>query len=201
MWKCITNFTIFLVSLIFCGGLMAQNSKGNLYFLGALGSASYSGNAKSLFDSALSRYAGLSSTSESSSTGYKLGLGYQFNPYIASEVTYLDLGTAFKYRATITGGWLNVDAKGSGMNFSVLGIAPINDQFSLFGKIGYTSATIKYSMVGAGGTASVPDEDKNSGSFGVGGIFKVTKTLGIRAEWDKLFSDVSLASIGLQVEF
>jgi OOP family OmpA-OmpF porin len=201
MSKFIASFTIFLVSLISCGGLIAQTSQGNLYFLGALGQASYTGNYKSVLDSALSTYAGLSSTSESSSTGYKLGLGYQFNPYVASEATYIDVGTAFKYRATITGGWVNVDAKGSGMNFSVLGIAPINDQFSLFGKIGYTSATIKNSIVGAGGTASVPDEDKNSGSFGIGGIYRVTKTLGIRAEWDKLYSDLSLASIGLQVNF
>lgn len=174
---------------------------GEAYVFGAVGASTYTGNAKSQIDTAIigAGYTGLQSSINSSSTGYKAGVGYQFTPNFAIEGSYVDIGS-FKYSATVTGGWVNADVKGSGLNVAALGIAPINDNFSLFGKVGYTAASQKASVVGAGGSFS-SSQDKNSGGFGFGGIYKLTEKVGVRVEWEQLYSDVNLFTVGLQAKF
>lgn len=175
---------------------------GEAYVFGAVGASNYTGNGKSEIDAALvgAGATGLRSSMSNSSTGYKAGLGYQFNPNFAIEGSYVDVGS-FKYSATTTNvGAINAEAKGSGLNFSALGIAPINDNFSVFGKVGYTSLTVKSSAAVAGISVN-GSEDKNSASFGFGGIYKLTDKVGVRVEWEQLYSDVNMFTVGLQAKF
>jgi OOP family OmpA-OmpF porin len=181
--------------------MAAPSIAGDMYFLGALGTASYGSSTQTETDAELTRLGktSIQSSLGSSSTGYKAMLGYQLYPRLAIEGGYVDMGKV-DYNATFTGGSVGVDAKSSGMNFSVLGSAPINGQFSLFGKVGYTIGAIK-STGSSGGTSVSRTQDKNSLGLGFGGIYQITPALGIRAEWEKLFSDVNLMTIGLQTKF
>ena len=171
------------------------------YFLGSLGPSTYGSSVQSDTDADLSRQGkiNISSSSASSSTGFKAMLGYQLTPTIALEGGYLDMG-ALGYNATFTGGSLGIDSRATGFNFSALGLAPVNYQLSMFGKLGYTlgSVTAKGS---SGGTTVSLTQDKSSLGFGFGGIYNITNTLGVRAEWERLYSDVNLLSFGLQAKF
>lgn len=174
---------------------------GDMYFLGALGSASYGSAIQTDNDAELVRLGktGVQSTAGTSSTGYKAMLGYQLYPHLAIEGGYVDMGKV-DYNATFAGGAIGVDSKSTGMNFSVLGLAPVNDQFSVFGKIGYTMGSVKSTGSSAGTTVSLT-QDRNSMGLGFGGIYQITPSLGLRAEVEKLYSDVNLLSIGLQTRF
>lgn len=175
---------------------------GEVYVFGAVGASNYTGNAKSEIDAALvgAGVTGLQSSLSNSSTGYKAMLGYQFNPNFAIEGGYVDVGS-FKYSATTTNvGAINADTKGAGLNVSALGIAPINDKFSVFGKIGYTALTQKSSASAVGVSVST-SQDKNSAGFGFGGIYKLTDKVGVRVEWEQLYSDVNMFTVGLQAKF
>jgi OmpA-OmpF porin, OOP family len=171
------------------------------YFLGSVGPSTYGSSVQSDTDADLSRQGkiNISSSSASSSTGFKAMLGYQLTPTIALEGGYLDMG-ALGYNATFTGGSIGIDSRATGFNFSALGLAPVNYQLSMFGKLGYTlgSVTAKGS---SGGTTVSLTQDKSSLGFGFGGIYNITNTVGIRAEWERLYSDVNLLSFGLQAKF
>lgn len=191
-------------------------SAGDWYGVGSIGRSSLpNDNSKGDIDSALvsAGATGLSSSFDDSDTGYKLQLGYQFNQNWAVEGGYVDLGE-FKYHASYTGGAANAKAKADGWNIDVVGILPINDQFSVFGKLGFIDAKVKIdaSATGPGGSASGSADDTCwKGTWGVGATYNFSKTIGIRAEWerfDKLGdkgstgeSNVNLLSVGLSFKF
>ena len=64
---------------------------------------------------------------------------------------------------------------------AVLGSYPFNEQFSLFGKLGYAMITGK-----PGGSCTGCVDAKNRAlTYGLGGQFNVNPTVGIRLAWDK----------------
>ena len=86
------------------------------------------------------------------------------------------------------------------LNLSALAIAPVNYQLSVFGKLGYTLGTLSASG-NSGGTTVRLNQDKTSLGLGFGGIYSITSTIGVRAEWEQLYEDVKLLSLGLQFKF
>jgi len=171
------------------------------YFLGAIGPSTYGSSVQTDTDADLSRQGktGISSTSSSSSTGYKAVLGYQLNPSVAFEGGYVDMGS-LGYNATFTGGSIAIDSKITGYNFFALGIAPVSYQLSMFGKVGYTLGSVT-ARGSSGGTSVSLTQDRASLGVGFGGIYSITNTIGVRAEWEKLYNDVNLLSFGLQAKF
>lgn len=135
-------------------------------------------------------------------TGYKIFGGYQFNPYFAVEVAYVDLGKA-SYSgnfgvAPVTGGSLET----WGLNASAVGILPVGAHFELFGKLGILGWESKARDT----TGGVPFTGKADGgdlSFGAGVALHFTKNVGIRAEWErfKAVDDIDLLSLGLVFKF
>jgi OOP family OmpA-OmpF porin len=125
----------------------------------------------------------------SSPTGFGVFVGHDFNQNFALEGEYLNLG---EVKAGPGG------AKSSGFSLSGVGSYPINEQFSLFGKLGYAMLTSK-------ATGSNPNTDRKSNAvtYGLGAQYNVSPAAGIRLGWDKYkFSDtgmngnVSLISVG-----
>jgi hypothetical protein len=51
------------------------------------------------------------------------------------------------------------------------------------------------------GLALGSKEEKASLGYGLGGIYHLNDKLGLRAEWERLYNDVTLFSVGLQVRF
>ncbi|BCM26048.1 outer membrane beta-barrel protein [Methyloradius palustris] len=156
---------------------------------------------------------GLNSSTDESDVGYKLQLGYQFTENLAIEGGYIDLGKT-SYSASYTGGNANAEAKARGVNLSVVYIYPINNDFSVFGKIGIIDARVKASVVatGPGGTASASASSTDvKPTIGFGATYNLNETVGIRAEYEffnKLGnsdstgeSNVNLVSAGLVYKF
>jgi OOP family OmpA-OmpF porin len=128
-------------------------------------------------------------------TGWGIFVGHIVNPNFSVEAEYLNLGQIKS----------NTNTKNStGLDVSLLGGYPFNDQFSLFGKLGYAMITGK-----PGGTCSGCTDTKDRGlTYGFGGQFNVTPVVGIRLGWDKYrFNDngtnghANFYSIGGLVKF
>lgn len=178
----------------------AQAQGPTRYFLLSMGNSTYLGNAQAEADAVLAAggQTGISSALSTRGTGYKAMLGFQLNPNIAVEGGVLDTGT-FNYRASASGGGLNADYRGLGLNVSALGLSAFNSEISVFGKLGLTYSAMAGSS--SSGLALGSKEEKASLGYGLGGIYHLNDKLGLRAEWERLYNDVTLFSVGLQVRF
>ena len=78
---------------------------------------------------------------DDSDTTYTVRGGYRFNPYLALEVGYYDLG---KYAFSGTSGSTAVSgtAKATSWGLSVVGILPIN-QFDLYARLGFEESKLE----------------------------------------------------------
>jgi OOP family OmpA-OmpF porin len=136
----------------------------------------------------------------------KLYGGYQLNKHFALETQYvrLDSGTLD----------LNDDTtarlKVQGVTFSAVGMLPLNDAFSLIGKLGAAQMSAKYGEHSAASTLTVKSSTTTL-LVGVGAEYKLTPALALRAEYEhygkfklgdttaKVAAD--MASIGLRYSF
>jgi OOP family OmpA-OmpF porin len=178
---------------------------GDFYVVGSVGQSSFDvdkGRADGLLTAA--GYTGVNTSVDKNDTAYKAQVGYQFNQYFAVEGGYINFGKA-QYRGTITGGIVKADIEASGFNIDAVGILPINESFSLFGKLGVIDAKVE--LVG---TSSV-SATKWKPTYGVGATYNVNKQLGIRVEYEQFSklgdsnktgeSDVNVISAGVAYKF
>src|SRR5262245_18727725 len=126
---------------------MTRNIVIALLALGSLGAASQAGARGPFYVGASAgrsdideeiAFPGLiaAGTVDGKNTGYKIFGGYEFNQYFGVEVALMDLGKA-KY----SGSFLGTPVAGGkvevvGLNTSAVGIIPVSQNFSLFGKLG-----------------------------------------------------------------
>jgi OmpA-OmpF porin, OOP family len=125
-----------------------------------------------------------SGTADGENTGYKIFGGYEFNRHFGVEISLVDLGR-LKYSGSyvgtsVTGGRVEV----VGLNGSAVGIVPVNESFSLFGKLGIFAWEADWSDV----TGVVPVKAQDNGadlSIGVGFTVNFTKNFSARVEWER----------------
>ena len=119
--------------------------------------------------------AGCGTSSKDNDTIGGVLLGYQYNKNLAVEGKY-----------TGGGKWVNAagtgDVKNDAFAFAVVGIAPINDSFSLYGKLGIASNKSKVSNQAVMG---VQDTRRTAATYGVGAQYNATPTVGIRLGYDR----------------
>jgi OOP family OmpA-OmpF porin len=151
-------------------------------------------------------------TNDDRSIGYKLYGGYQFNRYFALEGGYFNLGK-FGYTAyTTPQGTLTGEIKLQGVNLDVVGLWPITDKFSLFGRVGVNYAKAQDQFVGTGAvlvTNPSPSARDTNYKFGVGVQYALTESLDVRAEVERYRindavgnkGDIDLISAGLVYRF
>lgn len=112
-------------------------------------------------------------------TAFKIFGGYQFNTYFGVEVGYTDLG-----KATITdaGGVTKFEVAG----FEVVGVGtlPINQQFAVYGKLGFFRWDLDASAPGI----SIGETGTDL-TYGIGVRYYFTKNLAVRAEWQR-YNDI-----------
>lgn len=101
-----------------------------------------------------------------SSSSFTLLGGIPINQNFSAEIAYSNFGSE-------SGG--GVTSKSSAMSISGVGFLPINEQVSLFGKLGIASTTLEIFGM---------SESKSDLTFGLGGQFKVNNQVGIRAGYD-----------------
>jgi OOP family OmpA-OmpF porin len=182
------------------------------YLLGFGGEASASGLSENeATQNLVDLFAGnglevLDSTADidDSDTAFGLGGGYQLNDNFALEFAYVDLGSAnYSFAATIEDSQGNqaeadveLESSADGPVFSALGMWPIGERFSLFGRVGF-------SLLKAKGTARVTIDGETAGGsqdsqkadpvFGVGAEYSFGKQFGLRLSWDR-YLDVGTAN-------
>lgn len=133
-------------------------------------------------------------------TAMKVFAGYQFMRHLAVEASYMKLGDL---SADITFAGLpgSVAGDGSAFSLAVLGLLPLSEQFSLFGKIGMAKTEVDASG-SIGGISVSASDDETELHYGIGVLFNFTRNWGVRAEWEKLEdSKVDMISIGVQYRF
>ncbi len=128
----------------------------------------------------LNRLDSAGANTDDSDTGYKLFVGYQFNPNFAIEASYLDFGD-FEANA----GAEKLTASADGFGFALVGKLPIQNGFSVYGKLGMVAwdGDIDYRDSSTGTTASLAD-DGTDPFYGIGAEYEVERIL-MRAEFER----------------
>lgn len=159
--------------------------------------------------------AGLTATSildNNRDTGFKLYGGYQLNKNFAVEGGYYDLGRFGFIATTLPAGTLSGNIRLRGVNLDGLGILPITERFSAFGRLGLNYADARDSFVGSGAvivTNPRPSKRELNYKFGVGLQYALTPAWGVRAEAERYRindavgnrGDIDLLSLGLVYRF
>ena len=221
------------VSVALCAGLgvagTASAADEGWYIVGVAGAASaqnvspggHDPSCLAVFGAAGLSVVDATSDLDDSDTGFGLAGGYQVNPYFAAELAYVDLGDiSYQANGTVTNGvdtfdaGLGVEQSASGPVFSILGIWPVGERFSLFGRLGFAlmSVDADASVALDGETASESaGTDRSNMMYGVGGEFSLNRNFGIRLGWDRYAEvgsedltgdvDIDLFSLGLRYNF
>ena len=158
---------------------------------------------------------GLAATSISNDdrdTGYKLFGGYKINKNFALEGGYFNLGKFGFTATTIPAGTLNGNIKLQGVNLDAVGILPITEKFSAFGRAGLNYAEARDSFTGVGiNMMSNPNPNKREMNykFGAGLQYDFTESLAMRLDAERYRindavgnkGDIDLVSVGLVYRF
>lgn len=112
---------------------------------------------------------GFNGLSKSSDTAYGVHLGYQYSRNFAFEGEYTDLGH-FTAAPAVTG---KTDVWG----VSALGIMPLENNFSAFGKLGVVRSSTS--------TSIATGVKRTVATYGLGGQYDATPMIGIRFGWER----------------
>ncbi|HJT62549.1 MAG TPA: outer membrane beta-barrel protein [Burkholderiales bacterium] len=121
-------------------------------------------------------------------TAWRILGGYQFNRNFALEFGYNDLG---EVSASAPGA--NVTIETTAWELVGVGMLPLADRFSAYGKIGLYRAETDATVNVPGFSSS--SESNTDLTFGIGARYDFTRSVGVRAEWQR-YQDVGGGDIG-----
>lgn len=145
-------------------------------------------------------------------TGYKLFAGYQFNRNFAIEGGYFDLGEFGFTSTTLPSGTLDGRIEIDGWNLDLVGLIPLTEKLSAFGRLGAQYADVQDRFRGTG-TVNVsnpnPDESETNYKAGLGLQYAISRSFGVRLEVERYRindavgndGDIDLLSLGLVYRF
>lgn len=190
----------------------SQAAEPGWYLIGFGGESSASGlsqaqvddNLADIFESVDLEVVDVNSVLDDSDTGFGIGGGYQLNDHFAFEFAYIDLGSlGYRAEGTVTDGVDTLAAEAvlassaDGPVVSVLGILPLGERFSVYGRVGLSllnaKGTARISVAGEEGRASQSSQ-KSDPMFGVGVEYDLTKNFAIRLAWDR-YLDVATENV------
>jgi OOP family OmpA-OmpF porin len=140
---------------------------------------------QSTADDACTGVSGPGVSCDDKDTAWKILGGYQFNRHFAVELGYTDLG---EVSASGPGGSASIES--SAFELVAVGMMPIVDKFSIYGKLGMYRGETDASAPGVSISESNTDL-----TFGIGVRYDFIRNLGVRAEWQK-YTDVGGGEIG-----
>lgn len=124
---------------------------------------------------------------------FSISGGYRIHNNFAVEASYINLGESDNDLAPV---WT---LEADGFNLSVVGIAPISEQWELYGKLGMFLWDFTLEEENFGTLAA---DDGSDISFGVGASFKMSDALSIAAEYQRFdVADVDVSNFSLGVRF
>jgi len=122
-------------------------------------------------------------------TAFKVFGGYSFNPNFAVELAYIDGGAPDERF-----GAGSIEVAVDGINASAVGRLPINEKFSVFGKLGFASYDVEVKVRAGNLSGSGSDSDEDL-SYGIGGAFSLSSAVELRGEYEAI--DVTDGSFSL----
>lgn len=190
------------------GATSAQAADTGFYIGGSFGQSQISDFSGSDLDSELATL-GITSTTttDDSDSGWKVFAGYKIMKNLAVEGSYTNLGeaTARTVVTTPLAGTFNTTLEFESWSISAVGILPLNDQFSLFARLGLNVWSLDGSTTGTGsGSAVTTGDDGADVVYGLGASYNFSQNLSLRGEWERYDfdgSDVDLLSVGLAWAF
>jgi OOP family OmpA-OmpF porin len=130
-------------------------------------------------------------------TTYTGRLGYRFSPYGAFELGYYDLGK-YEFSGGSGAELVTGSAKAKSYGISIVGIAPISQNFEIYSRLGYEESEIKVNAnVGSLATANVSTKDSGA-TYALGARWMFSQNFGVFAEWmrnDKIEIDSYLGGV------
>jgi OOP family OmpA-OmpF porin len=180
--------------------VFAQDADKGGYIGGAFGQSKLNDGCSDIRD-AFAMFAGSSvSSCDETDTGWKILGGIRVNKHFNVEFSYINWGE-IAGAGTLVGVPVNVTGEATSFGAAAVGILPLNDRFSLFGKAGVLMTDLKVTISG-GGTSVSESDDATELHIGVGALFNLTERWQIRAEWERAQdSKLDLLSIGAQLRF
>ena len=152
-----------------------------------------------------------SASGDDRDTGGKLYGGYRLSRNFAVEAGYFDLGRFDYLYNTTPAGSLNGNLRVRGLNLDLVGILPVSDRFSVFGRAGaaYTQARSSFGSSGGVPLASSRNEKDTNLKLGVGVQYAFSDRLSVRAELERYRvkdavrsgGRIDMASVGLVYSF
>lgn len=153
-----------------------------------------------------------STTSDNRDTGYKLFGGYQINPNFAVEGGYFDLGKYGYSSTTIPTGSFSGNTRIKGLNLDLVGMLPLSERLSAFGRIGAAYARSRANFSSTGAVPFIGSNRTRNGTdlkYGLGLQYALTDALALRAEVERYRindplrnrGNVNMASLGLIYNF
>lgn len=207
-----------LAAMVLSAGI--ASAEGNWYFGGSLGQASIDSKHVSRDIATLLRddygATGVYASDDETDTSWKLFAGYKLNRNFAIEGGYADFGRFTAKAGGVIG--TPVAIKGRVDAYAVfvdaVGILPLGDSLSAFGKAGaaytHTKTRATGSWAGFVDSFSVSDSEVVP-KLGLGAEYSVTKSVAVRAEYERYFnvgdkdetgeSDVGVWSVGVKMSF
>ena len=137
----------------------------------------------SLNNDTLDRLDDLGADTDDSDTGYKLFAGYQFNPNFAIEAGYVDFGE-YSASAAIPGYSAKAEVSADGFTAALVGKLPIQNGFSVHGKLGLVAWDGDYKESDSNGWSYSESADGTDPFYGVGAEYVVQQII-MRAEYER----------------
>ena len=201
------NKNIAMAALISAVSFSALSNAGEFYVGASIGEATFDAEVVDDLEDA-------GASVDDSDTTIKLFLGNRINENIAIEGFYADLGERSASASGFDdfGDFISADAKADAATFGVaiLGIIPVNEKFSIFGKLGMhrweSDSKFSYTDSCCGGINNESYSDDDSGSdivYGLGLTYDIGR-ISLRAEYDNYEvddDDVNTLSIGISTTF
>jgi OOP family OmpA-OmpF porin len=206
------NKQLFLIafSAVF-GVASAQAADTGFYVGGSFGQSKVNDfNGADIDAELFNNYGLISSTStDDTDTGWKAFAGYRLMKFLAVEGAYTKFGeaTANSIITAPLAGVVNTTLESDAWTLSALGILPLGDRFSLFGRVGVNFWNADVSATGTGGGVTATASGSDDGTdmvYGVGAAYNFTNKLGVRGEWERYEfddADIDFLSVGISWNF
>lgn len=182
----------------------AAGPASDLYVGGGISFSHASGLGGKIDNGLASQGLGSSSSADTSSTNPNLRLGYRLSPNFAVEASYdrvgsmdVQSGITSPTSDTAAGSW-----KSYGLGLHALGIAPLDDKWSVYGRLGVERWHTRLNLAStAGGATSVSTSSNNTSLvLGAGASYALTHNLDATAElvhFTRVGSDATTGRTGL----
>lgn len=125
-----------------------------------------------------------STTSFPNQPSARLAGGYNVSSMFAVEAGYARFGGSTIIAVAPGIGNANQTLSPSSVYFAAVGNYPINETFSLFGKLGLANSRIGYSYTDTLGNSSSQVGSNTNLMYGIGGQYNINSKWGIRAQYE-----------------